>query len=364
MSLADRHAQALELTAAAGAPALLCADPANVHWLTGLACEIETGPSPFAPGPLALLAPGEPVRLIVSEDERPATLPDGVEALAYEGFTTGPLDGPRHARRLVGEALDGRRVIAGDSAAARGFALDGDAPREVRDVTGGLLDARAVKDALALAELRTALAAADAGQAALRAAARDADGAAEIELFAAVRGAIEASAGTRVPLLADLVSGPRTAGIGGAPGDRVVRDGELILCDLAPRVGGSWGDSCATVVVGDGPPPAAAQRAHARVHDALRRAIEAVRPGVAVRELDRVARDGLDYPHHSGHGIGSSYHERPRLVPSATGSLREGMVIALEPASYADAFGVRLEHVVRVTADGCEVLSRHRLELS
>jgi Xaa-Pro aminopeptidase len=39
------------------------------------------------------------------------------------------------------------------------------------------------------------------------------------------------------------------------------------------------------------------------------------------------------------------------------------MVLALEPALYADDFGIRLEHVVRVTADGCEVLSRHRLEL-
>lgn len=348
MSFRDRHAQALELTAAAGAEALLCADPANVHWLTGLAPEIETGPSPFAPAPLALLAPGEPVRLVVSDDELPPTLPEGVEALSYEGFTTGPLDGPRHARRLVGEALDGRRHTTDR--------WDGLGP--------ALLDARAVKDELALAELRRALAAADAGQAALRAAARGARGAREIELFALVRGAIEASAGTRVPLLADLVSGPRTAGMGGAPGDRVVGDGELILCDLAPRVGGGWGDSCATVVVGDAPAPAAVRQAHARVHDALRRLIDAIRPGADAAALDALARAGLDYPHHSGHGIGSSYHELPRLVPSATGRLREGMVIALEPACYADAFGVRLEHVVRVTADGCEVLSRHRLELS
>ncbi|MDO8186574.1 Xaa-Pro peptidase family protein [Conexibacter sp. JD483] len=347
MSFADRHAQALELTAAAGADVLLCADPANVHWLTGLACEIETGPSPFAPGPLVLLSRGEPVRLIVSDDELPATLPEGVATLSYEGFTTGPLDGPRHAQRLVGEALDGRTPVTDQ--------FDGLGP--------ALLDARAVKDALALAELRRALAVADAGQAALRAIGDDAIGASEIELFSIVRGAMEASAGTRVPVLADLVSAPRTASMGGAPSDRLVHDGELILCDLAPRVGGVWGDSCATIAVGE--PPAAARAAHARVTQALDRAIDAVRPGVDAAALDRIARGAdLDYPHHSGHGIGSSYHEQPRLVPSATGSLREGMVIALEPASYAETFGVRLEHVVRVTADGCEVLSRHRLELS
>ncbi|MDW5598435.1 M24 family metallopeptidase, partial [Conexibacter stalactiti] len=159
----------------------------------------------------------------------------------------------------------------------------------------------------------------------------------------------------------DPGSGPRPAGAGAPTSARVVGDGELILCDLAPRVGGHWGDSCATVAVGE--PPAAARAAHRRVHDALQRAIDAIRPGASAAEIDALTRAGLDYPHHTGHGIGSSYHERPRLVPEAPGLLREGMVLALEPALYADDFGIRLEHVVRVTADGCEVLSRHRLEL-
>ncbi len=177
------------------------------------------------------------MRLIVSDDELPATLPDGVEAIAYEGFTTGPLDGPLHALRLVGERSAGGRR----SPAARSLAVS--LPRQPATSPRPLLDARAVKDELALAELRRALAAADAGQAALRAIADDAVGASEIELFCDRARGDGGERRRRVPVLADLVSGPRTAGMGGAPQRRVVGEGDPILCDLAPRVGGRWGDS-------------------------------------------------------------------------------------------------------------------------
>ena len=65
---APRHERALAIAQGAGADALLAADPATVTWLTGYAAEIETGPSPFAHAPLALLAPGSPPVLVVSED--------------------------------------------------------------------------------------------------------------------------------------------------------------------------------------------------------------------------------------------------------------------------------------------------------
>jgi Xaa-Pro aminopeptidase len=39
------------------------------------------------------------------------------------------------------------------------------------------------------------------------------------------------------------------------------------------------------------------------------------------------------------------------------------MVIALEPGIYTDDEGVRVEQVVLVTDDGCDVLSGHALEL-
>jgi Xaa-Pro dipeptidase len=355
VSVADRIGAALELTAAAGAEVLVCADPANVHWLGGVAVEIETGPSPFAPPPLLVLAPDSPPRLIAAAGDVPDSPPDALRVVAYEGFTTGELLGPARAWAALTKEIAGRQV-AGDSMLVGGLL---DSPAGYLDVGGELRCARAVKDAEALEALRCSLAATDAGQAA----ARDAcvAGAGEVEVLVRAREAMEILAGQRVPLLADLVGGPRSAAGGGAPSSRSLRDGELVLCDLAPRLRGTWGDSCATFAVGE--VSAEIRAAHGRVEAALERAMEAVRPGARADAVDAVARQGLDYPHHTGHGIGSSYYEEPRLVPGEEVQLREGMVIALEPGFYAEDFGIRLEHVVRVTQDGCEDLSGHRLEL-
>ena len=183
----------------------------------------------------------------------------------------------------------------------------------------------------------------------------------ELDLWALVRAAIEGEAGERTPVVADLVTGPRTADVGGPPGDRALAEGELVLCDLVPRRRGYWGDSCSTFAVGE--PSAAARSHHRAASEALERAIEAVRPGVVAGDIDARARPGLEYPHHTGHGLGTSFHEEPRLVPGSTVVLEPGMVIALEPGSYEGGEGVRVEQIVLVTDQGCELLSGHELAL-
>ena len=97
-----------------------------------------------------------------------------------------------------------------------------------RDSTGWtsreqLVQARAVKDPDEIELMRASIAVCDAGQAAARANA--APGISELDLWAEVRGAMEAAAGARLPVLADLVSGPRTAEIGGPPGTRALAVG-------------------------------------------------------------------------------------------------------------------------------------------
>jgi Xaa-Pro aminopeptidase len=77
-----------------------------------------------------------------------------------------------------------------------------------------------------------------------------------------------------------------------------------------------------------------------------------------------VAAGGVDYAHHSGHGIGCSVHENPRLVPGDTTVLEAGMVIMVEPATYLPGVAsARLEWMFLVTDDGNEVLSsfEHRI---
>ena len=353
--MAPRRDRALEIAQRAGADALLAADPATVTWLTGYAADIETGPSPFAHSPLALLVPGASPVLVVSEDEADAAAAGGCEAVTYPGFGLGPIDPVGGAARALAEVIPDGTVATERGALAATLA----AGLSTVEVGAELAHARAVKDEDEVALLRAALALCDAGQRAAREHAHP--GMTELELWALVRAAIEGEAGERTPVLADLVTGARTAEVGGAPGDRVLADGDLVLCDLVPRRGGYWGDSCSTFAVGE--PSESARSRHRAATDALARAIEAIRPGVVAGDIDALTRPGLDYPHHTGHGLGTTFHEEPRIVPGSTAVLEPGMVIALEPGSYGGGEGVRVEQIVLVIDEGCEVLSGHDLAM-
>jgi Xaa-Pro aminopeptidase len=352
--MTDRRQRALEIVRRARADALLAADPSTVVWLTGYAADIETGPSPFALSPLAVLWNDGTTVLVVSEDDAEAAGRGGAVVL-YPGFGLGPLDPVGGASRALAHVLEGARVATEPGAlpAALGEGL------ALIDVSAELARARAVKDADEVERLRAAIALCDAGQREARA--RAAPDVSELELWAAVRAAIEREAGGRTPLLADLVSGPRTEEVGGPPGERVLAERDLVICDLVPRRDGYWGDSCATIAVGE--PTGAAAAGHRAAREALARALDAVRPGLAAGELDALVRAGLDYPHHTGHGLGAAFHEEPRIVPGSTTALEPGMVVALEPGVYGDGIGVRVEQVVLVTEDGWELLSGHDLAL-
>jgi len=353
--MAGRRERALEAVRATGADALLAANPSTVAWLTGFADDLEWGPSPFALSPLALLTADGPPVLVVSEDWSEAAAATGCEVSSYRGFTVEPLDTVRGATRALVDAVGGRRVAteAGALPTALAAAVDW------VDVGTALARVQAVKDEDEIVLIRGAIALCDAGQAETRA--RADVGVTELELWSAMRLAVEAEAGARTPIVADLVAGPRTGETGGAPGNRRIEDGDLVLVDLVPRRNGYWGDCCATFAVGE--PSANAVEHHRRACERLERLLEAVRPGVVAGDLDALARNGLDYPHHTGHGLGTGWHEEPRIVPGSATVLEEGMVVAFEPGSYREGEGVRVEQVVLVTADGCEILSGHDLAL-
>jgi Xaa-Pro aminopeptidase len=351
----ERRERALEVAGAAWGDVLLAARPATVTWLTGFADEIEWGPSPFALSPLAVVSEDGPPILVVSDDVAEAAAATGCEVRSYRGFSVEPIDAVGGAIRALVDAVGGRRVATepGFLPAALAAAV------EWVDVGDGLRLAQAVKDADEIERIRGAIALCDAGQAEARA--RAAPGMTELDLWTLLRAAIERDAGARTPIVADCVAGPRTGEIGGLPGSRVMREGELVLVDLVPRREGYWGDSCATFALGE-PSPRAVEH-HRAARERLVRVLEAVRPGAVAGDLDAIARDGLDYPHHSGHGLGVDWHEEPRIVPGSRTVLEPGMVVAFEPGSYGDGEGVRVEQVVLVTVDGCEILSGHALDL-
>ncbi|MDX6377304.1 MAG: Xaa-Pro dipeptidase [Gaiellaceae bacterium] len=342
--------------AAVSADVLVTADPFCVGWLTGFAADATSGPSAFAVPPIAVVS-ADGVILLCSTDEEPGVDPARATTVAYEGFTTAPLDpAARQLEVLAGLGLAGRIAIEAHALSAAAAAV----LPEARDVGAALRGLRAVKTPDELAAIRRAIAICDAGQAAARAVLRP--GISELAAWNRIAGAMEAAAGERLPLLCDLVSGPRTADVGGYPGERVIASGELVLCDLVPRTEGVYGDSCSTIAVGE--PPAGVRDAHARAVDTLEQLLAAVKPGVLAADLDRLGRStGLDYPHHTGHGIGYAGHEEPRIVPDSETVLEPGMVVALEPGTYPGPWGLRVERVCVVTETGCEVLSRHEVGL-
>jgi Xaa-Pro aminopeptidase len=104
---------------------------------------------------------------------------------------------------------------------------------------------------------------------------------------------------------------------------------------------------------------------HAVVEAAVRAALAAARPGVRAREVDAAARGvitkagyGPYFVHRTGHGLGIDVHEAPYLTATSDTVLEEGMVFSIEPGIYLPGrFGIRLEEIVILRADGPEILS-------
>jgi Xaa-Pro aminopeptidase len=157
----------------------------------------------------------------------------------------------------------------------------------------------------------------------------------------------------------------------GTPSAYVLQAGDLVISDMVPYYGGYWGDSCSTYVVGG---TDAVTAEHRRIHqisrDAFMTGFDAIKPGLTGGQIDSIVRDhvkqhGYDYPHHTGHGVGVSNHEEPRLVIDSQTVLEAGMVLLMEPAVYIPGYGgVRQERMVLVTEQGAEFLSLNSFELA
>jgi Xaa-Pro aminopeptidase len=147
------------------------------------------------------------------------------------------------------------------------------------------------------------------------------------------------------------------------PGEREIGSGELVVFDMGSLLDGYCSDCTRTFATGD--PGDDAREVYEIVLRAQLAALEAVRPAASGKEVDAVAREmiseaghGDHFGHGLGHGVGLEVHEGPRLSSTSEDDLFEGNVVTVEPGIYlAGRFGVRIEDLVVVTADGYRNLS-------
>lgn len=137
----------------------------------------------------------------------------------------------------------------------------------------------------------------------------------------------------------------------------------FVVLDFGVILSGYCSDMTRTLWVGK--PDRKARAMYQAVLEAQLAAIQAVRSGTTVGDVDRAARGVLKraglaryFTHSTGHGVGLEIHEAPRLAQGQSEVLQPGMVVTIEPGVYIPGRGgVRIEDMVAVTESGCEVLT-------
>lgn len=361
----EQRQQTADLLRQHGIDQAIFARPESVNWLTGFAQPILMGPNLFAPGnPLVWFEAGHFTLIIVDGYAGLATSfaqdPDA-SVVTYPGVR---LDQITNAEQELVTAFN-KTVKAGTKVGIeRDFANQLVAAElqaaELVPIDGWLEPLRMIKTAEELVTLRRNFALGDLGFAAAREAV--AAGKREIDVWDALTAAIEGAAGCRVPLGNDCVVSYRQGNIGGWPLDYEIHANDSIIVDISVILDGYWSDGCRTYYAGERTPKQA--KMHQTALDALDFAISLARPGAVAREIDQKVRKFIEdagypvYPHHTGHGVGVSGHEAPRIVPYNDEVIRDGMVLMFEPGTYFPGENaVRIEDAVLVTASGSEILS-------
>jgi Xaa-Pro aminopeptidase len=231
----------------------------------------------------------------------------------------------------------------------------------LRDAPSMVERARMIKDVDELKRIRAAVTLSaklfERALEVLRPGVKEVEVAAEMELAARRGGAEEMSFPTII------ASGARSALPHGRASEQAIGRGGFVVCDFGVILSGYCSDQTRTVWVG--PVLEEARRAYEAVREAQQAAIVAVRPGIAVGEVDAAARKVLNkaglasyFTHSTGHGVGLEIHESPRIADGQREILQPGMVITIEPGVYFPGkWGVRIEDMVAVTANGREVLT-------
>ena len=169
----------------------------------------------------------------------------------------------------------------------------------------------------------------------------------------------------------------------GIPGDKKLKDGDILNIDVTVILDGWYGDTSRMYVAGK--LPRKAERLIQVTHDSLMKGIEAVKPGNTFGDIGHAIQSFVESHRMSvvrdfcGHGLGRVFHAPPNVLhygrPGTGAILEEGMFFTIEPmvnlgrpetkvladdwtaVTRDKSLSAQFEHSVGVTADGCEIFT-------
>ena len=270
------------------------------------------------------------------------------------------------ARMLVGA----KTIAVGDQMWARFLVellqhVDGAHFTRAVDVVGAL---RAAKDHEEIEALRLAGAAADRVALELQSGLIPLVGRTEADVSADISARLIRE-GHDVVNFAIVAAGENAASPHHHPSDRVIKKGEIVLCDFGGTMNGYCSDITRCVFTGE--PTAEVRDAYAVLQRAQQAGVEAGRVGGTCESVDAAARRIIDeagfgeyFVHRTGHGIGMEAHEEPYMVNGNRTPIVPGHAFSVEPGIYIPGkWGMRLEDIVVATANGPDSMNRANHDL-
>ncbi len=167
-----------------------------------------------------------------------------------------------------------------------------------------------------------------------------------------------------------VASGENAANPHHEPGERRLREGDMVILDFGARWRGYCSDITRTIALGN--PDERLVEVYNVVKEAQENAYRAVKSGIKAKEVDAAARGtigkagyGRYFTHRTGHGLGLDVHEEPYIGPDGEVTLENGMTFTIEPGVYVPGLGgVRIEDDVAVVDGRGRRLTRAERELT